>query len=89
LLACGARNRETVARESGRGQPHSKKLARNRTLLLEILTSEPLAFRLRGEFFERHVEDRIFFPAIEVEVPPFGFINSETFGFHGAAQQIS
>ena len=48
-----------MARESGRGQPHSKKLARNRTLLLEILTSEPLAFRLRGEFFERHVEDRI------------------------------
>ena len=41
------------------------------------------------KLLEGNIQDRVFLPVLVVEVPPFGFIDGEAFGFHGAAKQVA
>jgi len=44
---------------------------------------------LADHLFERHVSDPVLLPVLEIEVPPFVFVNRESFSFHGAAEQLT
>src|SRR5437879_3007166 len=41
------------------------------------------------ELLEGNIQDRVLLPVLAVEMPPFGFVDGEVFGFHGAAKQIT
>src|SRR6267142_2016400 len=43
----------------------------------------------RVELLEGNIQDRVLLPVLVVEMPPFGFVDGEAFGFHGAAKQIT
>src|SRR6185312_5127765 len=44
---------------------------------------------LPSEFLEGRIEDRILAPVLEIEVPPFFFVNGKAFGVHGSAEQVA
>ena len=63
-------------------------IVRGPSLRDEIVECQELMFR-RGvalpaarKLLEGDVQDRVLAPAVEVEVPPFGFVDREPFGFH-------
>src|SRR5712664_3107471 len=41
------------------------------------------------ELFEGNIQDPVFLPILVIEVPPFGLVDGEAFGLHGAAKQIA
>src|SRR6266849_9982215 len=43
----------------------------------------------RIELFEGYIQNRVFLPILVIEVPPFGFIDSEAFRLHGAAKEVA